>query len=78
MVTLTPAYGRDYKTAKAAEVAFTSGKDWVVADIMHPFAGRYCSLRDFVKSGETVKLRFNKNRSFKVIEYDTMSLGSKS
>ena len=66
MITLTPAYGRDFKNGKEAEANFRAGKDWVVADVMHRYAGSYCSIKDL--AGETVKLRFKKNANFKVIK----------
>lgn len=31
--TLTPAYGRDYHSAKAAREAFNSGKDFILNDL---------------------------------------------
>jgi hypothetical protein len=39
--TLTPAYGRDYKSAKEVKAAWDAGKDFVIADISHPDNGRY-------------------------------------
>ena len=66
MITLTPAYGRDFKNGRDAEADFRAGKDWVVYDVMHPYAGKYCSIRDL--AGETVKLRFKRHASFKVIK----------
>ena len=49
---LTPAYGRDYKSAKEVKAAFDSGKDFV-GD---------CNNADF-KPGDTVNLRYKKDRS---------------
>ena len=65
VVTLIPAYGRDFKTAKQAEANFGSGLDWVVASI-HTYIGSYCSIRDFT-NGVSIKLRFNKNRKCVVL-----------
>jgi hypothetical protein len=56
---LSPAYGRDYKTAKEVKAAFEAGKDFV-GDYNLRFA--LCSIRDF-KPGDTVNLRYKKNRS---------------
>lgn len=39
--TVTPAYGRDYKSAKAALADWNAGKDFVIADISDPDDGRY-------------------------------------
>ena len=60
MVTLTPAYGRDYKTSEAVIADFESGKDFILRDISSIWDGRYTSIRDW--SGKLVKLRFNNSR----------------
>ena len=39
-MTLTPAYGRDYKSQKAVKAAWNSGADFIVADIMSPWDGK--------------------------------------
>ena len=51
---LTPAYGRDYKSAHAARADLLAGMDFVL-----PFAlgGQYCSVRDFA-AGQRVLLRY--------------------
>lgn len=41
ILTLTPAYGRDYKTKAEAEAAWTSGKDFQIQP-----SGVYTSIRD--------------------------------
>lgn len=56
---LTPAYGRDYKTAKEVKEAFSAGKDFV-GDYNLGF--RLCNKKDF-KPGDTVNLRYKKDRS---------------
>ncbi len=60
---LIPAYGRDYKTAKEVKAAFEDGKDFV-GDYNLRFA--LCNI-DAFKPGDTVNLRYKKNRS--VIPY---------
>lgn len=58
-IVLTPAYGRDYKSAKAAKEDLLNGKDFAVSDIAHPFCGRNCSVRDLVKDGiDIVYIRY--------------------
>lgn len=57
--TLCPAYGRDYKSAKEAKTAFLEGKDFIYNNIISPYNGKYCSVRDG-KPGETVTIRFGK------------------
>lgn len=61
MPTLTPAYGRDYKTDEEAIKDYVDGKDFVYNGLGE-FGGRYCSIRDF--KGEEVKLRFNRKEDF--------------
>ncbi len=53
-----PAYGRDYKSAKAAREAYLSGKDFILCDISSQWHGRYCSIRDF--PGQVMEVRYNK------------------
>ena len=45
-MTLTPAYGRDYKTAKAAKDAWADGVDFIIADMSSPWNGKPTSIRD--------------------------------
>jgi len=58
---LTPAYGRDYKSAKAAEDDFKLGKDFIYHNPASRWNGKYCSIRDF-KTGDVVEIRFNKRQ----------------
>jgi len=60
MPTLTPAYGRDYKSAKAAVGAYHSGADFIFHDPTSRWDGKPCSCRDF--PGEEVKLRYDNLR----------------
>lgn len=39
-LTVTPAYGRDYKTAKAAKADWAANKDFIIADIMNRWDGK--------------------------------------
>jgi len=39
-MTLTPAYGRDYTSAKAAKADWDADKDFIVADITNPYCGK--------------------------------------
>ena len=55
---LTPAYGRDYKSAKDAVADFNAGKDFVVNSVS--FSG-YASKSDFAV-GSHLTLRYGKNR----------------
>ena len=59
MTTLIPAYGRDYKSGKAAKADWKAGKDFVIADISNPWDGKPISIRD-AKQGEKFMIRFNR------------------
>jgi hypothetical protein len=65
MITLTPAYGRDYKSLAAAKADLLEGKDFVLNDIMSPHDGRLCSARDF--PGHTVQVRYNRKTKVGVV-----------
>ncbi len=60
MMTLTPAYGRDYKTADAAKTSWYRGDDWIIADISSRWSGKPVNRSQLLESGEdvTVKLRY--------------------
>ena len=40
-IEVTPAYGRDYTSAKAAKADWKAGKDFIIQCVMHPDDGRY-------------------------------------
>lgn len=61
-LTLAPAYGRDYQSAREAKQSFLSGKDWIDAR-----CGSYCSVSDF-EAGVTVNLRYGKLRKVAVVK----------
>ena len=65
-MTLTPAYGRDYKSAKAVKADFDANKDFVVAD-MFSGSGRYANKQD-LPAGSSVNIRYNKLRDVVVIK----------
>lgn len=55
--TLTPAYGRDYKTKEQALASWNSGKDF---RINCPEGSTYCSVRDTEECpvGHTLQIRW--------------------
>ena len=57
--TLTPAYGRDYKSGAEALKAWSDGKDFV---INNPQSSTYCSVRDGedLSAGSRLQLRYKK------------------
>ena len=68
-MTLTPAYGADYKSQKEVRAAFAADKDFVIADFNHPHSGRYCNRADLLKSTDsTVWIRYAKLR--KIVQVD--------
>jgi len=68
-MTLTPAYGRDYKTAKAAKADFHAGKDFIVADISDPDDGRYVNKEQLTgdNTPRYLNIRFNQLRKVTVV-----------
>ena len=61
MVTLTPAYGRDYKSAAAAIKDLKEGKDFILNDITSRWDGKPCSVRDF-DGGQKLCIRYGSLR----------------
>lgn len=49
-LTLTPAYGRDYQSAEAAQADWEANKDFKIASI-GPHCGRYINKPDAVNNG---------------------------
>ena len=56
-ITVTPAYGRDYKSAAAVKTDWNAGKDFIIQDISHPYDGKPANNLDL--QGYTVKIRYN-------------------
>ena len=63
-VTVTPAYGRDYKSAKAAKADFNANKDFILQDFMSPWDGKYAGKDDLIHSGDydVVNIRYKRNK----------------
>ncbi len=62
MIILTPAYGKDYKSLRAAQEDFDKGVDFYLVSVTNGFAG-YCSIRDFDPSVQkTIQLRYKNKR----------------
>lgn len=60
-VTLTPAYGRDYKSGKAAVADYDAGKDFILNTFDRPNTPINKSQCD--ADGFKVTIRFNNNRN---------------
>lgn len=54
---IVPAYGRDYKSAKAAKEAWAEGKDFIIQNMFSPDDGRYVNIDDLAP-GDTAELRY--------------------
>jgi len=68
MPILTPAYGRDYKSAKAAKHDYYSEKDFKFNKLNHRNDGAYCSCRDF--PNEVITIRYNRGRNVTTANYN--------
>jgi len=67
MPTLTPAYGRDYRSSKDAKADYYSGKDFKFNKLNHRNDGAYCSCRDFID--EVITIRYNRLRNTTTATY---------
>ena len=57
--TVTPAYGRDYKSGKAAKADWKAGKDFILQDFTSPYDGKPVNVNDMPGP---VNIRFNQMR----------------
>ena len=69
MLTVVPAYGRDYSSkAKVAE-AVKSGKDFIIADMSSRWDGRYCNAEQLIEDGHTsVRVRYKKRTQVAIVK----------
>jgi hypothetical protein len=70
-VTVTPAYGRDYRSRKAAVAAWEAGDDFILACYGHPFDGLPCNVESLQEGGDTydsVNIRYNRLRAVCVVK----------
>ena len=69
-LTLTPAYGRDYKSIAEVKQAFNNNMDFVIETIFSPHCGRYCNKSDLSRDNQkSVKIRYGKLRKVTVINF---------
>ena len=57
-LTVVPAYGRDYKTAKAARKDWAAGKDFIISDFFDRYDGKPINKQDADRAGIKAQLRF--------------------
>lgn len=68
-MTLTPAYGRDYKSKKAALVDFNDGMDFIIADISSPWDGKPVNKEQLVGEGiREVNIRYKRLTQIAVVK----------
>lgn len=66
MSTLTPAYGRDYKSKAEVLEAFEAGKDFLYNSSMEQ---GYCSKQELIERGvKRVQIRFKNNTQVIVVK----------
>jgi len=66
-MTVIPAYGRDYTSAKAARADWDANRDFMISDVsLGKNNGRYVN-KEQVKN-ETVLIRYNRLRNTTIIE----------
>lgn len=59
-LTVTPAYGRDYKSAKEVRADFDANKDFMICDMSSPDDGRYINAEQ-LEPGDTLAVRYARN-----------------
>lgn len=67
-MTLTPAYGRDYRSKAAVLEAWQAGTDFVIASF-GPDSGRYVNCDDLAGKPATLDIRYGELRKIIVIEH---------
>jgi len=58
-LTLTPAYGRDYKNAKSVKDDFGNNKDFIVTDFFNPYDGKPANKSDLTGQYSQVMIRYS-------------------
>ena len=56
-LTLSPAYGRDYKSKAEVQKDWDAGKDFVIETMMHPDCGRPMN-KEQVSDSEAISIRY--------------------
>lgn len=67
ILSVEPAYGRDYKTQKEVKEAWNQGKDFIINSIFSPDYGRYVS-KEGAPKGSFVNIRYKKGAGLVVIK----------
>jgi hypothetical protein len=68
-ITVTPAYGRDYRSKAQAIADWEAGKDFILQDVMSPWDGKPINKEDAERSGfRTIKIRYKQMRQIAVVK----------
>ena len=61
MLTLSPDYGRDYKSQQQVKADWDAEKDSIIEIFINPDAGKLCNKQDIRRSGKAmVQIRYNR------------------
>ena len=60
-LTVLPAFGRDYKNAKAVLADFNTNKDFIICDFFSAFDGFYINAEQ-IAVGDTLAVRYDGKR----------------
>lgn len=66
-LTLVPAYGRDYKSAKEVQADWDADKDFMIADMSSPDDGRYINKQQ-TKPGDKFNIRYKQLRNVAIVK----------
>lgn len=71
MLTVIPAYGRDYHSATEAIVAWEADKDFQITSVGR-WCGSWINLRNAREEGlKEIAIRYNKQRDITIVEIKT-------
>lgn len=59
-ITLTPAYGRDYKTSKAVLSDWNENRDFIICCIAHQYDGKSINKEQAIETNDNYTIRFCK------------------
>jgi len=60
MITLVPAYGRDYKSKKEVQADWDAGKDFIIQSFGHRYDGKPANKSDLAQETGEVFIRYKK------------------
>lgn len=73
MLTLLPAYGRDYRNKASVQADLDSNKDFILSDMRSPWDGKPINRPQLVAEGvTTVRVRYAKQRKVAVLTVRTV------